>query len=50
VETAKFVVLKVDTLSTLLTEVRGDVIARVEPDAMDIALTLETKSVSNAVN
>jgi hypothetical protein len=50
VETAKFVVLKVETLSTLLTEVRGDVIVRVEPDAMDIALTLETKSVSNAVN
>ena len=42
--------LKVDTLSTLLTEVRGDVIARVEPDAIDIAFTLETKSVSNAVN
>ena len=42
--------LSVDTRSTLLTVVRGDVMTRVEPDVIDIAFTLETKSVSNAVN
>ena len=42
--------LRVDTRSRLLTDVRGDVMTRVEPDVIDIALTLETKSVSNAVN
>ena len=49
-ETARFVVLRVDTMSTLLTNVRGAVILIVEPDAMDMALTLERKSVSRPSN
>ena len=48
--TARFVVLRVDTVSTLLTDVRGEVIAMVEPDAIDIAFTLERKSVFRLVN
>jgi len=50
VETARFVVLRVDTMSTLLTDVRGAVILIVEPDVMDMALTLERKSVSRPSN
>ena len=49
-ETARFVVLRVDTTSTLLTNVRGAVILIVEPDVMDMALTLERKSVSRPLN
>lgn len=48
--TARLVVLRVETANSWLTDVKGAVIRMVEPDAMDIALTLETKSVSNAVN
>lgn len=47
--TARFVVLNVDTVSTLLTDVRGEVIAMVEPDVIDIALTLERNSVFRLV-
>ena len=48
--TARLVVLRVETANSWLTDVKGAVIRMVEPDAMDIAFTLETKSVSNAVN
>ena len=48
--TARFVVLRVDTASTLLTDVNGAVIRMVEPDVIDIALTLERKSVFREVN
>lgn len=47
--TARFVVLNVDTVRTLLTDVRGEVIAMVEPDVIDIALTLERNSVFRLV-
>lgn len=47
--TARFVVLNVDTVSTLLTDVKGEVIAMVEPDVIDIALTLERNSVFRLV-
>jgi hypothetical protein len=50
VETDKFVVRRVDVMRSCEIAVRGDVIARVEPDVIVMALTLETKSVSNAVN
>lgn len=49
-ETAIFVVLRVDTASTLLIPVKGALIAMVEPDAIDMALTLERKSVFRPVN
>jgi hypothetical protein len=48
--TVRFVVLRVDTRSRLLTDVRGDVMTRVEPDVIDIAFTLERKSVSRPSN
>lgn len=49
-ETPRFVVLRVDTTSVLLRNVRGAVILIVEPDVMDMALTLERKSVSRPSN
>ena len=48
--TDRFVVLSVETASRLLTDVKGEVIAMVEPDAIDIALTLERKSVFRPSN
>jgi hypothetical protein len=50
VDTARLVVLKVDTASTLLIPVKGALIAMVEPDVMDIALTLERKSLFRPSN
>ena len=49
-ETARFVVLRVDTMSTLLTNVMGAVILMVEPDAIDMVLTLERERVFRPSN